>query len=497
MRGATPRMALINLRNNTLMVNVIAVDLGAESGRVTRVGFDGDKLYIDEAHRFPNVPVVARGTLHWDVLRLWSEIAAGIDKASADAAGIGVDAWGVDFALLDLDGRLVGNPVHYRDGRTDGMFDWVFSRVPRREVFERTGIQFMIINTLFQLASMAASDSAQLQAAATYLSIPDLFTYWLTGEKLCEFTHATTTQFYNPRARDWDRQLLSQVGIPTEMFGEIIAPGTRVGSYQGIPVFAPATHDTGSAVVAVPTTTQDYAYISSGTWSLIGLELVQPVINDDSYAANVTNEGGVDSTYRLLKNVMGLWIAQQCRTTWRGRGEEYSYDDLTALANDAEPFRSLIEPDDAAFLPPGDMPSRIREFCRRTGQPIPETVGQVMRTVYESLALKYRRALDDMMALSGRRVERLHIIGGGTQNRLLCQMTANAVGRLVVAGPVEATALGNGIVQLIALGEIGGVGQAREILSRSIASQTYEPQQSQAWDAAYQRFLALDRAGDL
>ncbi|MFN8451959.1 MAG: FGGY family carbohydrate kinase [Anaerolineae bacterium] len=252
------------------MVNVIAVDLGAESGRVTRVAFDGSALNLEEIHRFPNLPVQAHGTLQWDVLRLWSEITAGIEKASAGASGIGVDAWGVDFALLDRDGRLVGNPVHYRDRRTDGMFEWVFARVPRREVFERTGIQFMIINTLFQLASMTATGSAQLEAAATYLSMPDLFTYWLTGEKVCEFTHATTTQCFNPRAGDWDRQMLSQVGIPTDIFGTIVPPGTRVGAYQGIPVIAPAMHDTGSAVVAIPTTTADYAYLSSGTWSLIG-----------------------------------------------------------------------------------------------------------------------------------------------------------------------------------------------------------------------------------
>ncbi len=473
------------------MTHVIAVDLGAESGRVTRVDFDGDKVRIDEIHRFPNTPVQADGTLHWDVIGLWRDIVAGIEKAGPGAAGIGVDAWGVDFALLDRDGKLLGNPVHYRDRRTDGMYDWVFARVPRREVFERSGIQFMIINTLYQLASMAATNSAQLQAAATYLAVPDLFNYWLTGVKVCEFTHATTTQFYNPRAGDWDRQMLGQLGIPTEIFGQIVQPGTRIGAYQGIPVFAPASHDTGSAVVAVPTLTEDYAYLSSGTWSLIGLELNDPVINDASYAANVTNEGGVYGTFRLLKNVMGLWIAQQCRATWRSAGAEYSYDDLTLMAEDAKPFRTLIDPDDAAFLPPGDMPARIREFCQRTGQPIPETVGEIMRTVYESLALKYRHALENMMALSLRKVDRLHIIGGGTQNRLLCQMTADALKRMVVAGPVEATALGNGIVQLIALGEIKDLAQAREVVSRSVTTETYEPKQSEAWDGAYGRFQKI------
>ncbi len=473
------------------MVHVIAIDLGAELGRVTRVDFDGEKLRLDEVHRFPNIPVPTHGTLYWDILRLWHEIVTGIEQASASAAGIGVDAWGVDFGLLDRDGRLVGNPTHYRDRRTDGMFEWVFARVPRREVFERTGIQFMLLNTLYQLSSMVATQSAQLEAATTYLSIPDLFNYWLTGEKVCEFTHATTTQFYNPRAGDWDRQMLAQLGIPTELFGTIVPPGTRVGAYEGIPVFAPASHDTGSAVVAIPTTTEDYAYLSSGTWSLLGLEINTPVINDASYAANVTNEGGVNGTFRFLKNVVGLWIAQQCRATWRAQGEDYSYDDLTRLAVNAEPFRSLIEPDDPAFLPHGDMPARIREFCQRSGQPVPETVGQVMRAIYESLALKYRLVLDDLIALSGRRVERLHVIGGGTQNRLLCQMTADAIGRTVIAGPIEATAMGNGIVQLIALGEIGSVAQAREILSRSTETAVYEPQQTNAWEEAYARFREL------
>jgi rhamnulokinase len=473
------------------MVQVIAIDLGAESGRVTRVGFDGERVRLDEVHRFPNGPVQVNGTLHWDALRLWSEISAGIEAAGAGAAAIGVDAWGVDHALLDRDGKLLGNPVHYRDRRTDGMFEWVFARVPRREVFERTGVQFMILNTLYQLASLASKNSAQLEAARTYLAFPDLINYWLTGEKVCEFTHATTTQMYNPRAGDWDREMLARVGIPTEMFGTIVQPGTRVGAYQGIPVIAPASHDTGSAVVAVPTTSHDYAYLSSGTWSLIGLELNAPVINDAAYAANVTNEGGANGTFRFLKNVMGLWIAQQCRATWNAQGQEYSYDDLTRLAQTAEPFRSMIDPDDDAFLPPGDMPTRIREFCQRTGQPVPETPAQVLRTVYESLALKYRLAIDNLTALSGRNVERLHIIGGGTQNKLLCQMTADALGRLVIAGPVEATALGNALVQLIALGEIGSLQQAREVVSRSVVTERYTPKEPGAWDGAYERFRGL------
>ena len=471
--------------------HVIAIDLGAESGRVIRVTLDGDGLHLEESHRFLNTPVWARGRLYWDVLRLWHEISTGIRAVASGAAALGVDTWGVDFALLDRNGELLANPVHYRDSRTDGMMDWVFERVPRRTVFERTGIQFMQINGLYQLASMVRENSPLLEAAATLLTFPDLFNYWLSGSRTCEFTHATTLQCYNPRKGDWDYETLSALGIPTAIFPEVVPPGTQLGTYEGIPVIAPASHDTGSAVVAVPTTTADYAYLSSGTWSLLGLEVDQPVINDASYEANVTNEGGAYGTFRLLKNVMGLWLAQQCRATWKAEGMTYSYDDLTALAAEAEPFRSLIDPDDPMFLPPGDMPARIREFCRRSGQPVPETVGQVMRTVYESLALKYRVVLERLIALTGRRVERLHIIGGGVKNRLLCGMAANAIGRPVVAGPVEATALGNAIVQYIALGELESIAQGRELLSRTVGTTVYEPDDRAAWEAQVERFKAL------
>jgi rhamnulokinase len=471
--------------------HVIAIDLGAESGRVIKVRFDGERFGLEEIHRFPNVPVMVRGTLYWDALRLWHEIKTGIEKAANGASSLGVDTWGVDFALLDRDGRLLANPVHYRDSRTEGMMEWVFERVPRRTVFERTGIQFMILNTLYQLASLACNNSPLLEAATTFVMMPDLFNYWLSGTISCEFTNATTTQFYNPRLGGWDTETLSALNVPTAMFPEIVQPGTRLGEYNGIPVIAPACHDTGSAVVAVPTTTADYAYCSSGTWSLFGLEVNQAVINDAAYEGNVTNEGGMNRTFRLLKNVAGMWLAQQCRATWRDQGTEYSYDQLTAEAKSAEAFRSLVDPDDPLFLPPGDMPARIRAFCRRTGQPEPHTVGQVMRTVYESLALKYRVTLDKLVAITGRRVERLHVIGGGSQNALLCQMTADALGRVVVAGPVEATALGNAIVQFISLGDIGSIAQAREILSQTVGTVHYEPQQTAAWDEAYSRFKTL------
>lgn len=470
--------------------DVLAVDLGAESGRVIRVGFDGSQFHFEEIHRFPNIPVQVQGTLHWDVLRLWHEITTGIHTAGTNVAGIGLDTWGVDFALLDRNGQLLANPVHYRDGRTDGMMEWVFDRVPRRTVFERTGIQFMVINTLYQLASLVRYNSPLLDAAATLLPIPDLFNYWLSGAKSGEFSHISTSQCYNPRARNWDFETLQALGIPRHIFPPIIQPGTHIGDYHGIPVIAPACHDTGSAVVGVPTTTPDFAYLSSGTWSLIGLEVTEPVINDAAYAANVTNEGGAYGTFRLLKNVMGLWLAQQCRVTWQQQGQDYNYDQLTYEANQSVPFRSLVDPDDPAFLPPGDMPARIREFCQRTGQPLPETIGQMMRAVYESLALKYRYALEKLVSLTGRNVDRLHIIGGGSQNRLLNQMTADATGRVVIAGPVEATALGNAIVQFITLGELDHIAQAREILRQTMGTELFTPRHTAEWKAAYERFVA-------
>ncbi len=471
--------------------HVIAVDLGAESGRVMDVQFDGQRLTQTEMHRFGNAPVCVRDTLYWDVLRLWDAIQHGISSVPGGACSIGVDAWGVDFALLDRHGTLVSNPVHYRDARTDGMLEWVFERVPRATVFDRTGIQIMQINTLYQLASLVKNNSPLLEAADSYLSFPDLITYWLSGSKACEFTHATTTQAYNPRRQDWDRETLSELGIPARIFPEIVQPGTRRGTYNGIPVMSPATHDTASAVVAVPTVTENFAYLSSGTWSLLGLELQQPIINEAAYEANVTNEGGFGNTFRFLKNVAGLWIVQQSRVTWAAEGTSYSYDQLTDLAVEAEPFRSLIDPDATDFLAPGDMPSRIRAFCRRTDQPEPESVGQVVRAVFESLALKYRLVLDKMVELAGRPVDRVHIIGGGARNHLLCQMTADSTGREVVAGPYEATALGNAIVQLIALGEIGDLAQARDILSQTQETVRFTPRHVGAGDQVLQRFVGV------
>ena len=475
----------------TRKCEVLAIDIGAESGRVLGVGFDGRRFNFEELHRFANVPVMAGGTLYWDVLRLWHDIQTGIDAAGPGMAGLGIDTWGCDFALLDRDGELLGNPVHYRDSRCEGISGQVFEKVSWPTLFQRTGIQNLTANTIFQLASMVFANSRQLASAETFLPFPQLFNYWMTGDKSAEFTHVSTMQIYNPRTQGWDYETLNTLGVPTHMFGAVVPPGTRLGEFQGIPVFVPASHDTGSAVVGVPATRSDYAYLSSGTWSLFGLEVQEPVINDAACAANVTNEGGVEGTFRLLVNIMGLWLAQQCRATWAAQGNDFDYDRLTAEARSASPFRSLIDPDDERFYPPGDMPARIRGYCRESGQPLPESVGDFMRCVYESLALKYRHALDRLFVVSGKPVAQLHIIGGGSQNALLNQMTSDATERLVVAGPVEATALGNAIVQFIALGELKDVAEARSILAGTVGTVSYEPRPDGRWQEAYQRFCAM------
>ncbi|NKQ35926.1 MAG: rhamnulokinase [Chloroflexi bacterium] len=455
---------------------VLAVDLGAESGRVMAVHFDGNNLEVEELHRFPNVAVAVNGTLHWDFLRLWHDIQAGIERGkSLKPASIGVDTWGVDFALLDAQGNLIGNPVQYRDGRTAGMMEQVFAKVSRSEVFAQTGIQFMSINTLYQMMSLVASRSPHLEIADTFLMAPDLLNYWLTGAKVSEFSIATTTQMFNPRTGGWAAEMLDTLGIPSHILPEIVPPGTQLGHYEGIPVIAPACHDTGSAVAAVPTQTADYAYISSGTWSLVGLEVPQPIITEAALAANVTNEGGVYGTYRLLKNVTGLWLLQQCRATWASEGEEYSYGELVEMAQAVEGKVAVINPDDGRFLSSGNHPQRIRELCRETGQPVPQSKGEVVRVALQSLALTYRNVLAELTAVSNRKIDVIHIVGGGAKNKLLNQMTADATGLPVITGPVEATVMGNALVQLITLGEIQDIRQGRQIVAQMAAQERYEP----------------------
>ncbi len=489
--------------------NFLAFDLGAESGRAVLGRFDGQKLALAEIHRFPNGPVRINNNLHWNVLGLFSEMKRGLAKTISEAGGelaaLGLDTWGVDFALLDRVGNLIGNPHHYRDSRTDGMLEKAFAIVPREEIFEQTGLQFMQINSLFQLLAMALQKSPALEMTATFLMMPDLFNYWLTGHKVCEYTDASTSQCYNPRRGTWAMPLLGKFGLPTHIFPAIVQPGTELGQLrssvtaelglsQNISVIAPGCHDTASAVAAVPVGEVDegsYAYISSGTWSLVGVETTSPVINAQSLTYNFTNEGGVQNTIRLLKNVAGLWLVQECRRTWAQQGQDLSYADLTRLADEAAPFSALVNPDDSLFLAPGDMPARIREFCQRTGQTPPPTKGVLIRCALESLAFKYRWVIEKLEELINRPIKVVHIVGGGTQNRLLNQFAANATGRTVVTGPVEATALGNILMQMLAMGQISSLREGRAVIRRSFPVETYQPQETQAWSDAYARYLKL------
>ena len=485
--------------------NYLAFDLGAESGRAVVGRFDGNKLELSTAHRFPNGPVKVLGSLYWDVLRLFSELKQGLAlyrrQYGSSLDGLGLDTWGVDSALIGRNDALLGNPHHYRDPRTEGMLKAAFARVPREEIFQHTGIQFMEINSLYQLLSMRLSDDPTLEKVEALLMMPDLFNFWLTGIKACEFSDATTTQFYDPRKRDWARPLLEKLGLPTHILQQVVQPGTVLGpllpeigeeaGLEGAPVIAPACHDTGSAVAAVPAKGEGFAYISSGTWSLMGVEAPEPVISKDSLAFNFTNEGGVCGTFRLLKNIMGLWLVQECRRTWAQEGEELSYGELTDLAAKAPAFGPLIEPDSHDFLRPGDMPARIRAFCARTGQKTPETRGEIVRSALESLALKYRWVLEKLEIMQARPLQTIHILGGGSQNQLLCQLAADATQRLVIAGPIEATAAGNILMQAIARGHIASLAEGREVVRRSFELATYEPGSAAGWDEAYERFLAI------
>ncbi|MDQ3937743.1 MAG: FGGY-family carbohydrate kinase [Chloroflexota bacterium] len=485
----------------------LAVDVGASNGRVSLGRWDGARFDVSEIHRFENGPAAVRGHLYWDVLRLWAEIKAGISRhvsrARGRLSGLGIDTWGVDFALLDRHGRLLGNPYHYRDPRTEGMMDLALARVPRDEIYSLTGIQFLQFNTVFQLFSMVRSGDPQLEAADLLLPIPNLFIYWLSGERVAEYTHATTTQCLKVRERVWATGLLDRLQIPSRVFPPIVDAGTvlgplaadvgdELGLHEPVHVIAVGCHDTASAVAAVPHLDADSAYISSGTWSLMGIEAVAPLVTERSLEGGLTNEGGVAGTIRLLKNIAGLWLVQECRRIWQRNGFVYSWDDLLAAADQAEPFRCVVDPDAPEFLSPPDMPAAIHDACVRTGQPPPQTVGAIVRCCLESLAVRYRATLDDLQGLLGRRLETVHIVGGGSQNRLLCQLTADACQRPVVAGPAEAAALGNLMLQAVATGELADVRQGRAAIASSVSLESYEPRPGAAWDEALARLRRLE-----
>jgi sugar (pentulose or hexulose) kinase len=407
----------------------------------------------------------------------------------------------VDFGLLDGSDRLIGNPYHYRDARTNGMIEEAGQIVPLEEIYDQTGIQFMQLNTLFQLFAMRQENDPALQSARTFLTMPDLFNFWLTGSKVNEFTDATTTQCYNPREKRWASEMLAALEIPQHIFGQIVLPGTVLeqlrasvaadASCERIPVIAVGSHDTASAVAAVPAEGSDFIYISSGTWSLIGIESHEPIINASSLKYNLTNEGGVCDTIRFLKNIMGMWLLQECRRQWGKTGKSYSYDELTNLASEAPVLKSFVYVGDNRFLPPGDMVERIQAFCSETKQPIPQSHAEVVRCILESLALEYRWSAEKFRELSGRSLPTIHIIGGGSRNRLLNQFTADATGCRVIAGPVEATAVGNILLQAIGLRHLSSLDEGRALVRRSFNVTSFEPQTSLAWDEAYNRYLTL------
>jgi sugar (pentulose or hexulose) kinase len=483
----------------------LAVDLGAGSGRVLAVIYDGERITLEEIHRFPNDAVRIQDTWHWDLLRLWYEIKQGLAKAVSqhgDAiVSVGVDTWGVDYSLIDKRGKLLENPTQYRDSRTDGMMEEAFSRAGKEEMYAQTGAQFIFINTVYQLLSEVVNQTTALKEADRLLFIPDLLNYWLTGVKCNEMSIASTSQMYNPQTGDWAWDLLDRLGIPRHLFGNIVQPGHVLGKLQdtvaeevgaALTVVAPGTHDTASAVAAVPVEVKNFVYVSSGTWSLMGIESPGPVITDRSRELSFTNEGGVCDTVRVLKNICGMWLVQESQRTWAAGGESLDFPEMVELARAAEPFTAFIFPDHSDFATPGDMPARVQEFCRRTGQRVPQTKGQILRICFESLAFRYRTIYGMLEELAGERLDVMHVVGGGSQNELLNQFTANAIDRPVITGPIEATSAGNALIQMLAAGDISSLSEGREIIRRSFETRTYEPGDTDAWAEAYPRYLAIE-----
>jgi rhamnulokinase len=488
----------------------LGVDLGAESGRVMVGLWNGQRLRLEELHRFQNGPVEIAGTLRWDILRLWSEVQNGLVSAARshgkNVRSVGVDTWGVDFVLLSKENEMLGQPFHYRDARTRGIMQAALARVARAEIFAASGLQFMEINTLYQLLALKQNKAALLAAADCLLMMPDFFHWCLSGRRVAEFTDATTTQFFHPTKRAWSYELLQRFELPTKILPQVVSPGTKIGplldsvarrtGLNEISVIAPASHDTGSAVAAVPVQQRKagtWAYISSGTWSLVGVELPKAELSRRVLEFNLTNEGGVDGTYRLLKNITGLWLVQQCRQAFEHSRRKFEYAELVRLAKGAPPLRSLVDPDDAIFLNPPNMPEAIQSFCRETSQPLPRSEGALVRCALESLALKYQTVLEQLETVTGHRIEVVHVVGGGSRNDLLNQFTADACQRPVVAGPVEATVLGNALVQARACGEISSLEELRSVIRASCDVRQFEPKAAhkEVWEEARARFARL------
>lgn len=486
-----------------MMKKVLAFDFGASSGRAILAEYDGSRIELREVHRFDNNPVMIRGTFYWDALALFHEIKQGITKARAygEFSSIGIDTWGVDFGLLDKNGDLLQNPVNYRDRRTEGMVDEAAKTISLEDLYSLTGVQIMEINTLFQLYSLAKNRPDVLERADCALLMPDLFGYFLTGKKAAEYSIASTTQMLDPEKKQWNRELLKKLSLPEHLFPDVVPSGTVLGDVStdiseelgisGVKVISVTGHDTACAVAAAPSEEEDFIFISCGTWSLFGTELSSPVITETSRKFNITNEGGYGYTTRFLKNIIGLWLIQETRRQYRREGREYSYNDLEKAAVASEPFRYFVDPNAPEFVAPGNIPERIRAYCVRTGQGSPETVGEIMRCVYESLAMTYRMTMEQIEECTEKHYRQIHMLGGGTKDTLLCRMTANAANCRIVAGPIEATAMGNAAVQLMAQGDIPNLAAARKVVSISFDTVEYLPDDAEAWENAYRRYKAI------
>ncbi len=477
------------------MKKVLAFDFGASSGRAILGAFDGKKIEITEVHRFLNDPYTEDGSLRWNAEKLFNEIKTGIKKAAevSDFDSIAIDTWGVDYGIINHEGELLENPYNYRDTRTDNILEKAYKIVPKKELYDLTGIQIMNFNTIFQL--LTVEDKSNIDK---FLLMPDLFNYLLTGKKYGESTNCSTTQMFDQKTKDWNWDLIDKFGYPRSIFPEMIEAGTVVGTMRedlakelGVEpkeVIAIASHDTASAVAAVPSTDKDFIFISCGTWSLFGTVTDAPIMSEKSNEYNITNEYGFGGKTRFLRNIIGLWLIQETKRQYAREGKNYSYGDMEEMALKSEPFKFFIDPDDQVFVTPGDMPGRIREYCEKTGQGTPETVGEIVRCIYESIALKYKNSFSKISECTGKTYDSIHMVGGGTKDKLLCQMTANSTGAKVIAGPIEATALGNIAVQLYAKGEISDI---TSVIMNSTEIKTYEPTDEKAWNEAYERFVKI------
>lgn len=484
---------------------VLAVDFGASSGRVMLGGFDGKAFTMTELHRFSNEPVFLNDTMYWDVLRLFHEVKQGIIKSKSvgQVSGIGVDTWGVDFGLVHKSGRLLDNPVHYRDSRTAGMLEESFKLVDKDWFYNLTGNQFMEINTAFQLMAVQKYNPELLEQTDSLLLMPDLFQYFLSGNKVSECSIASTTQLLDMKEKMWAGELIEKLGIPTGIFRNIVLSGQKTGilrpqiqeelGISAMDVIAVAGHDTQSAMAAIPAEEDDFLFISCGTWSLFGTELSAPVMNEKSKGFNLTNEIGIGGKYAFLKNIIGLWLVQESRRQWGREGRNYNFGELESMAKEVRPLQSFINPDAPEFVPAGNIPERIREFCRKTGQPVPQTEGEIVCCINQSLALTYRRTMEEIRECTGKNYKCIHIIGGGAQSAMLCQMTADACQVPVMAGPVEATVYGNIMAQFMAQNEVRDLNEARKILRDSVSPVIYKPrhQDGESWGEAYRRYLEI------